>query len=124
MSRTNTRTQILGPEQVREIANRANRATRGPWRVQEPKANDWVESWHYINAVRKDGTKRVEITSNFEYEAGGVASTPEDAAFIAAARTDVPDLVNTIRDLWAEKDVLIDRLNEALAELERIQNHR
>jgi hypothetical protein len=39
------------------------------------------------------------IAGNYDYEEGGICSKPEDAEFIAAARTDIPDLLATIEEL-------------------------
>ena len=59
---------ILTPEQVAAIAARADAATAGPWRVGE----GWG-GWRDIDAA--NGTK---VIGNYDYEAGGVASNPEE----------------------------------------------
>src|SRR5690348_15626761 len=120
----------MTPEQLAAITARAEAATAGPWRVGratfacyrehpsrlhhgEPGCaytfDGWSDDWHSISRDLPYTPDSVEIENsticgNYDYEEGGVATTPEDAAFIAAARTDLPTLV-------AE----VERLREALA---------
>lgn len=53
--------------------------------------------WHTIRSA----STGEEIAGNYDDEDGGICSTPEDAAFIAAARTDVPDLLAEVERLRA-----------------------
>lgn len=67
-------------------------------RVYHVRWFDSPDDWHGISS---DATLAA-ITGNYEEEQGGVCSTPEDAAFIAAARTDVPALLAHITALRAQ----------------------
>lgn len=74
------------PAWVREIADRADEATRGPWAV--------------IEAPALNGLTSIDVTSLPRgYVAGGdvvpraVAQARRDMEFIAHARTDIPRLI-------------------------------
>lgn len=73
----------------------APRAYHAHWIAAEPG-----EGWQGISS----DAVALAITGNYDYDRGGVRSTPEDSAFIAAARTDVPDLVAEVRRLTAALD--------------------
>ena len=45
-----------------------------------------------------------DICGNYDYEEGGVASTREDAEFIAHAREDIPYLLDVIGQLLADRE--------------------
>jgi len=70
----------------------APRAYHAHWIAAEPG-----EGWQGISS----DAVALAITGNYDYDRGGVCSTPEDSAFIAHARTDVPDLVAEVRRLTA-----------------------
>jgi hypothetical protein len=99
--------QPLSAERLAEIEARANAATDGPW---------CTDSW--------------EIYQGSEYEPGlsfwigetcrGTADLEQDradAAFVAAARSDVPALVAEIRRLWDERRSTNEALDDAVQEL-------
>lgn len=73
-------------------------------RVYHVRWFDSPDDWHGISS---DATLAA-ITGNYEEEQGGVCSTPEDAAFIAAARTDVPALLAHIAALRAQPVPTLD----------------
>lgn len=86
-------------EELDAIEARAKAATPGPWRVGSE------EQWHVFGDPDGDhimgrgyGIGRVLLGMNihFPYDA--------DAAFIAAARSDVPALVAALREAWRERD--------------------
>ncbi len=94
------------------IQSRADKASVGPWRTFDafkherkgkPERKYWVwkdnNSGHY-NAI---------CECNCEDE-GGSEQEILDAEFIAAARTDIPDLVTEIRRLKLEINGLLDNL--------------
>ena len=70
----------------------APRAYHAHWIAAEPG-----EGWLGISS----DAVALAITGNYDYDCGGVRSTPEDSAFIAHARTDVPALVAEVRRLTA-----------------------
>lgn len=90
-----------------EIAARAEAATCGPWLHKDDKGGD---GWPVmvVGNSQEDGKDHTVWTSPMPAsEVDGDAST--DAAFIAAARTDVPELVAALRRaVW-----LLTRLNDA-----------
>jgi hypothetical protein len=99
--------QPLSAERLAEIEARADAATDGPW---------CTDSW--------------EIYQGSEYEPGlsfwigetcrGTADLEQDradAAFVAAARSDVPALVAEIRRLWDERRSTNEALDDAVREL-------
>jgi hypothetical protein len=96
---------------VNAIRRREKAATPGPWIVGEAQCTDEVDDWEI--PVRMDGLKTDLAvvpyhTSGFHFPH---AEAKADAEFIAAARTDVPDLL-------AEVDRLTAELAEAKAKLD------
>lgn len=70
--------------------------------VQAKTSNprDFTDTVHYHYDPNDDSWRDIvslatgdEITGNYDYEAGGVASTEEDARFIAHTREDIPYLI-------------------------------
>jgi hypothetical protein len=84
--------QTLSDPEIDEIEARANAATDGPW---------CTDSWEIYQ-----GTEYVPGISMWIGETCRGSSTPEqdraDAAFVAAARTDVPALLAEVRRLRAQ----------------------
>ena len=117
----------LTQQQLADIEARANAATDGPWGVYTfggdsliEIAADLHETGHGYSARRtiarfdeepldNDPAHR-EWTAEEDWE-----QVQADAAFVAAARTDVPALLAEVRRLRAE----LDRRTEGLAFLER-----
>ena len=90
-------------QELTAIEGRANAATLGPW---EGKENIGMVSKH-------DACDTV-----FETGCGCCTEndlSAENAAFIAAARVDVPALIAEVRKLIAERDALLLRCKEAEA---------
>ena len=102
---TDTRTEL----DLDAIEARANAATDGPWVTGADKEwSDALPAWALIIAA---AYPLIELDSG----AQGTA----DAAFIAAARTDVPALVAEVRHLRAEMaaaDELVASMRAALDE--------
>jgi hypothetical protein len=102
-------------ERLAEIRARVEAATPGPWTVQEP-------AWHrgngpYKTAITagKNRTVANALTNGkptFQCDPNGIAHTtrmPEpcaDGIFIAAARTDIPELLDEITRLRTENGEL------------------
>ncbi|MGW3490596.1 hypothetical protein [Streptomyces sp. NPDC001054] len=84
----------LTPERLREIAERAAAATAGPWCTDSAEIHQGDQ--YVAGALWIGETCRVDDAD------GGTA----DAAFVAAARTDVPDLLAEVTGLHAEVDQL------------------
>jgi hypothetical protein len=107
-------TQPLTEQQLDDIEARAAAATPGPW---------CTDSWEIYQ-----GTEYLPGISLWIGETCRGTSTPEqdrnDAAFVAAARTDVPALLAEIRRLRAELITnRADVLGEVAIELEGIDFH-
>jgi hypothetical protein len=77
-------------ERLAEIEARANAATPGPW-------------WPEHRGVMAEGVEIVD-----DCAVAGWDVYPENQAFIAAARIDVPDLVAEVRRLTAALDAAAD----------------
>lgn len=97
----------MTPEQLDAIEARANAATPGPW-TPSHHPND---PYHW--AVFDTDTRA--LTAN----RGGC---PDDAEFIAAARTDIPVLVAEIRRLWTQMDVACGAVDAVVSVLERFRD--
>jgi chromosome segregation ATPase len=86
----------ITPEELDAMEQRANAATPGPWRVD---ANEVGTPWNIDTA---DGLKAVAMTSQLEPYITRQPQRTANAAFIAAARTDLPRLLAAYRALQAE----------------------
>lgn len=104
---------------LEDIGKLCEQATSGPWHQYDvflgygPNGNDWQGARIIAGPRREnywDGPSDQNICANYDYEEGGVCSTPADARFIAAARDLVPKLLAVAE---AAKDVL-DAFEEAL----------
>jgi hypothetical protein len=84
-------------EQLKEIEDRANAATPGPW----------VQHGRY---VRKNHVREIVIQGSF-LKKDGVNSLPViDAEFIAHARTDIPALIAEVREQKEQIKTLVEAL--------------
>lgn len=92
----------------------APRAYHAHWIAAEPG-----EGWQGISS----DAVALAITGNYDYDRGGVRSTPEDSAFIAHARTDVPDLVAEVRRLTAALDAARREGAEGMREVVKAEIH-
>lgn len=96
-------------ERLAEIEARVAAADDGPWRVRGPQVDP---SWKWAAGVESASLDPGEVDTTI----AEVVDAP-DAEFIAHARTDVPWLVEQVRELQAENE----RLQTALR---RKENHR
>lgn len=100
----------LSDERIAEMRERCDKATPGPWSVDEESGDVWVPSiW-----------RSVAIIEDLDLP---LVNPAADRAFIAAARQDVPDLlaeVERLRARVAEHESTAAALNyiEAMRELE------
>ena len=92
-------TKRLTAEDLAAIELRANEATSAPWRACGGGDCQCGLVWSTPCDVIVSQSCRDE-------EIGSTARLSENAAFIAAARTDVPDLIAEVRALTAERDEL------------------
>jgi len=74
------------------IRARAEKATKGPWRVDE---------WHADNGAKVRG-----IVSTDTEIFGELYPRSRDAAFIAAARQDIPALLDTVQELRTKAELI------------------
>ena len=85
-------TNPLTPEELDAIEARANAATAGPW---------FADDWYGPLADDDDAPLGGDVVGNSGVPlVANVQACAADQAFIAAARTDIPRLVATVRDLW------------------------
>lgn len=104
---------MLSDEELGEIEKRAQAATAGPW-VRVEYYEDTIEdhAWMYAEVLRgglMDGPDKAwpvvdhvaTGTATICYAGNGPTSR-RNAAFIAGARTDVSDLLDTVHELHAE----------------------
>ena len=79
-------TTPLSDERIAEIRERCDKATPGPWSVDEESGDVWVPSiW-----------RSVAIIEDLDLP---LVNPAADRAFIAAARQDVPDLLDEVERL-------------------------
>ncbi len=119
----------MSPEDLSEIEQRANAAFRGPWRYGEFAIYCGYDRCE-IDACRNDPDTYagyyhdiVSIEAPDEYpdnqyvaqiQVPGLEGFAErNGKFIAAARTDIPRLIEALRRAWAERDRAIELLREA-----------
>lgn len=100
-------TTPLSDERIAEIRERCDKATPGPWSVDEESGDVWVPSiW-----------RSVAIIEDLDLP---LVNPAADRAFIAAARQDVPDLLAEVERLcgivqW--RDALADVADDLRGEL-------
>ena len=98
--------QTTSPLNLAHIEARTNAATEGPW---------CTDAWEIYQ-----GTEYQPGLSMWIGETCRGTSTPEqdqaDAAFVAAARTDVPALIAEVRRLQAQRTYLLAQLAKRDAE--------
>ena len=98
--------RILSEERLKEIAELEAAATPGVWVFKQENEKDWA-------AIDAEEESRVRTVCFFPDP--DAPPSEADAAFIAAARTDVPDLIGMVRALQ-------EQLTSRNAALERIAN--
>lgn len=120
----------MTPERLAEIEARAAVATPGPWVWDERRFNERErrnrrgrgKGEQFVWALRGalDWPCDETLAGPYDYarvmylmwhQVKGTALVnagpdPDDAAFIAAARTDIPDLIAALRQAWEERDEL------------------
>jgi hypothetical protein len=96
----------IGSAELAAIAERCNAATEGPWEVLEDRLVD--SAW--VNAATASDDKPIAL---FDYRDG--PSNKANAAFVAAARTDMPMLLRLVRSLTRRVEELLDANNREIA---------
>lgn len=112
---------MMTEERLSELEALADAATKGPWEV---KHEDYGDEWWFGGS----GCGQVIIEGDPDSYPGipGLQAVygghdTADAAFIAAARTAVPELISEVRGLRAERDAAIARAEKAEAEVARLR---
>ena len=95
-------TDILTEAQVAEIAERARRATEGPWK--------WFRQTIRFRIERR---RELGVAETF----GTSLSDAQDAEFIAESRTDTPALCASHEELRVQLKVALARVKKAEREL-------
>ena len=98
---------MLTEERLKQIEERAAKATPGPWRFERDFTEE-VGSWEIRTCVEELDDPFLPVAC-----AGHCEDDTSDAAFIAAARTDVPDLVAEVQKLHSVLTELLDLWNIA-----------
>lgn len=93
---------MLTSEQVKDIEERAAKATPGPWSVDEIFDEDDGTRFRSIDGWSEDGEEYLCLCE-------------ADAEFVADARTDIPALLADRRELVE----LLDRVSMSLSTIER-----
>lgn len=124
----------MDAKRLDEIEARANKATAGPWYALDGAAEGFDGSW---DVAGPDGCGIAGMTATAP-AATILRDRRANAEFVAAARTDVPDLVDEVRRLAAElaaarereaglrerlRQELVDNLSEETAKWEQLGNH-
>ena len=103
----------LTPERRREIAARAEKATRGPWKHYHDKLRPQFSG--VIDEVQRPSGESVVQWRGFDASASAPKQQAKDAAFIAAARTDLPRLAED----WLRRLKIVERAYSMLSEKAR-----
>lgn len=103
--------EVLTPEELAAIRERAEKATPGPWEVQENDWRDDEEEWPEVRVVagtarrQPDGrynccTRSTDtIYENESCDEDEGEHRYRDAIFIATSRTDIPRLLDEVERL-------------------------
>ncbi|MEE1818007.1 hypothetical protein PUR59_23670 [Streptomyces sp. SP18ES09] len=103
----------MDAQRLDEILDRANTATKGPWCTDSWEIYQGTE---YVPGISFWIGETCRGTSDLEQDRA-------DAAFVAAARTDVPELVAEVQRLRAERHSTNEALDDAVKAL-RVQQDR
>lgn len=108
------------PARLAAITARAAAATPGPWRSSHPTAwhDDAGHAHHFVSTARpaEGGFDIVALTGRADlHPIGELDRTRLDAAFIAAAREDIPWLVEQLADALADADWLREQYGKTVA---------
>lgn len=91
---------------LQTIAARCEAATESPWEVLEDRLVDTA----WVNAARPEDDKPIAL---FDYRSGPVNKA--NAAFVAAARKDVPLLLRLVKALTRRVEELVEANNREIA---------
>ncbi|MHB1670142.1 hypothetical protein, partial [Thiomonas sp.] len=91
------------PERLAEIEARAGATTPGPWTTEKPGACQAGPAKGMRMGVTIAATSPGKENRVYANPPGGQYPSA-DRRFIAASRTDVPDLCAALRQAWAERD--------------------
>jgi hypothetical protein len=95
---------VLSPEELKEIRERAEKATPGPWEYRPNRFDDWgwvrgPDGWPVANAkAGADCDEDVLAT----HRIAGTDPYQHNGDFITSARVDIPRLLATVEALQAE----------------------
>ncbi|MFB7421589.1 hypothetical protein ACFC1L_44390, partial [Streptomyces sp. NPDC056210] len=103
----------MDDQRLDEILDRANTATKGPWCTDSWEIYQGAE---YVPGISFWIGETCRGTSDLEQDRA-------DAEFVAAARTDVPELVAEVQRLRAERHSTNEALDDAVEQL-RVQRDR
>ncbi len=98
--------------ELKAIEERADAATRGPWRWHAPQdesQEDRSDRWRNCTELpAMQGSADVRVCDFGDerqyYPSAGNPPSADDAAFIAAAREDVPALIAEVKRLREQRD--------------------
>lgn len=96
----------IGPADLEEMAARCKAATPGPWEVLEDRLVDTA----WLNAAAPGDDKPIAL---FDYRSG--ADNKANAAFVAAARSDLPLLLGLVKALSKRVEELLEANNREIA---------
>ncbi len=91
---------------LQAIGARCDAATEGPWEVLEDRLVDTA----WVNAARPEDDKPIAL---FDYRSG--PANKANAAFVAAARKDVPLLLRLVKALSRRVEELVEANNREIA---------
>jgi hypothetical protein len=100
------RDKLIGAADLEAIAARCGAASKGPWEVLEDRLVDTA----WLNAATPDDDKPIAL---FDYRSG--TENKANAAFVAAARSDVPMLLQLVKSLSKRVEELLEANNREIA---------
>jgi hypothetical protein len=98
--------KLIGPADLAAIAARCDGATEGPWEILEDRLVDTA----WVNAATAEDDKPIAL---FDYRNG--PTNKANAAFVAAARSDVPLLLRLVSALSRRVQELVEANNREVA---------
>lgn len=109
---------IVDKARLAQIEEWADTAVKGPWQVKQHPSFPRLVIETGLPNLRQGQQYRVAEVVESEF---GPQATRLNARFVAQARQDVPDLCETVRDAWEQRDLAREQLRVLVGQNDALQ---